>query len=134
MRISDWISDVCSSDLGGVDLLVVFGDCPLMTGETLERLVAARRQAAAPDIVGLAFRPSDPATYGRVVLDEVGRIARIVEFADPDSAERQIARCHPGIGVGHPRPLFALITRPGRPTAQETANADGRKTVIEDVG
>src|SRR3546814_2134487 len=103
MRISDWISDVCSSDLGGVDLLVVFGDCPLMTAETLERLVAARRQAAVPDIVGLAFRPSDPATYGRVVLDEVGRIARIVEFADADSTERQLALCNAGIVVGDAR-------------------------------
>src|SRR3546814_17039309 len=107
MRISDWISDVCSSDLGGVDLLVVFGDCPLMTGETLERLVAVRRQAAAPDIVGLAFRPSDPATYGRVVLDEVGRIARLVEFADADS-ELGRASCRGGVCQCVSIPLVAV--------------------------
>ncbi|HEY9566809.1 MAG TPA: bifunctional UDP-N-acetylglucosamine diphosphorylase/glucosamine-1-phosphate N-acetyltransferase GlmU, partial [Thalassobaculum sp.] len=101
----------------------VFGDCPLMTAETLERLVAARRQAAAPDIVGLAFRPSDPATYGRVVLDPgepngAGRIARIVEFADADSAERQIDLCNAGIVVGDARRLFALIERLGSHNAQ----------------
>src|SRR5690606_38155368 len=73
---------------GAGDLLVVFGDCPLMTGETLARLVAARREAKAPDIVGLAFRPADPAAYGRVILDEGGRVEKIVEFADADSAQR----------------------------------------------
>jgi bifunctional UDP-N-acetylglucosamine pyrophosphorylase / glucosamine-1-phosphate N-acetyltransferase len=103
---------------GAGDLLVVFGDCPLMTGETLARLVAARREPKAPDIVGLAFRPADPAAYGRVILDETGRIEKIVEFADADSAQRQIDLCNAGIVVGDAKRLFDLIDRLGSHNAQ----------------
>jgi len=103
---------------GDADLLVVFGDCPLMTSETLQRLVAARREPRAPDIVGLAFRPADPAAYGRVILDEDGRIEKIVEFADADSAQRQIGLCNAGIVVGDLKRLLALIGRLGSHNAQ----------------
>jgi bifunctional UDP-N-acetylglucosamine pyrophosphorylase/glucosamine-1-phosphate N-acetyltransferase len=103
---------------GGTDLLVVFGDCPLMTSDTLQRLVAARRPAGAPEIVGLAFRPVDPAAYGRVIVDEAGRIGKIVEFADADSAQRQIDLCNAGIVIGDAARLFELIERLGSHNAQ----------------
>ncbi|MGF1592279.1 MAG: bifunctional UDP-N-acetylglucosamine diphosphorylase/glucosamine-1-phosphate N-acetyltransferase GlmU [Kiloniellaceae bacterium] len=108
---------------GSADLLVVFGDCPLMTSETLGRLVAARRGAQAPELVGLAFRPADAAAYGRVILDEAGpdeagRIEKIVEFADADSAQRQIGLCNAGIVIGAADRLFELIGRLGSHNAQ----------------
>jgi bifunctional UDP-N-acetylglucosamine pyrophosphorylase/glucosamine-1-phosphate N-acetyltransferase len=120
---------------GGADLLVVFGDCPLMTSDTLQRLVAARRPADAPEIVGLAFRPADPAAYGRVIVDEAGCIEKIVEFADADSAQRQIDLCNAGIVIGDAARLFALIERLGSHNAQgeyyltdifSLAHAEGR--------
>ena len=103
---------------GGCDLLVLFGDCPLVTGETLQRLAAARTAAKAPDIIGLAFRPADPAAYGRVVVDAAGRIEKIVEFADADSAQRRIDLCNAGIVLGDARRLFDLIGRVGSHNAQ----------------
>ncbi len=120
---------------GEADLLVVFGDCPLMTSDTLQRLAAARHQAGAPEIVGLAFRPADPAAYGRVILDEAGRIEKIVEFADADSAQRQIDLCNAGPVIGDAARLFELIERLGSHNAQgeyyltdifALAHADGR--------
>jgi bifunctional UDP-N-acetylglucosamine pyrophosphorylase / glucosamine-1-phosphate N-acetyltransferase len=103
---------------GAADLLVVFGDCPLMTSETLGRLVAARRDPQAPELIGLAFRPADAAAYGRVILDETGRIEKIVEFADADSAQRQIGLCNAGIVIGAADRLFELIGRLGSHNAQ----------------
>ncbi|MEQ8356516.1 MAG: bifunctional UDP-N-acetylglucosamine diphosphorylase/glucosamine-1-phosphate N-acetyltransferase GlmU [Kiloniellaceae bacterium] len=103
---------------GGCDLLVLFGDCPLLTEETLQRLAAARAAAAAADVVGLAFRPSDPAAYGRVILDEAGHIQKIVEFADADGAQRQINLCNAGSVIGDARRLFDLIERVGSHNAQ----------------
>jgi bifunctional UDP-N-acetylglucosamine pyrophosphorylase/glucosamine-1-phosphate N-acetyltransferase len=107
---------------GAADLLVVFGDCPLMTSDTLQRLLAARREAKAPEIVGLAFRPADPAAYGRVILEDGGegaaRIEKIVEFADADSAQRQIGLCNAGTVAGDARRLFSLIERLGSHNAQ----------------
>lgn len=105
------------------DLLVLFGDSPLLTGETLQRLAAARRGAQAPDFVGLAFRPEDPAAYGRVILDEAeagegARIEKIVEFADADTAQRGIDLCNAGIVLGGARRLFDLIQGLGSHNAQ----------------
>ncbi len=93
------------------DVLVVFGDTPLLTPATLQRMVAARAEPAAPDIVGLAFRPQDPAQYGRVILDDDQKIEKIVEYADADSAQRQIGLCNAGIVIGSGRRLFELIDR-----------------------
>jgi len=103
---------------GDCDLLVLFGDCPLVTGETLQRLAAARASADAPEVVGLAFRPADPAAYGRVVVNAAGRIEKIVEFADADSAQRRIGLCNAGIVFGDARRVFDLIGRIGSHNAQ----------------
>jgi len=118
-----------------VDLLVVFGDCPLLTGDTLQRMLGARRRPDAPEVIGLAFRPQDAAAYGRVILDEAGRIDKIVEFADADSAQRQIDLCNAGPVIGAAGRIFELIERLGSHNAQgeyyltdifALAQADGR--------
>ena len=100
------------------DVLVVFGDTPLLTGDTLRCMVDARSEPSAPDIVGLTFRPDDPAHYGRVILDDPGRIEKIVEFADADADQRRIGLCNAGIVIGSGRRLFDLIERLGSDNAQ----------------
>ena len=112
----DTLAPLLQEDDG--DLLVLFGDCPLISRETLQRMVAARAAADAPEVIGLAFRPADPAAYGRVILDDDGRIEKIVEFADADSAQRQIDLCNAGIVIGDARRLFDLIARVGSHNAQ----------------
>jgi bifunctional UDP-N-acetylglucosamine pyrophosphorylase/glucosamine-1-phosphate N-acetyltransferase len=94
---------------GGGDLLVVFADTPLLTPETLQAMVAARRRPGAPDLLGLAFRPADPAHYGRVVLGEGGQVHKIVEYADASQAERRIDLCNAGMLLADGPALFALI-------------------------
>lgn len=76
------------------DVAVLYGDNPLITTATLERLVAARGQA---DLALLAMRPADPAKYGRVVQDASGAVERIVEWADADEGERAIGLCNAGV-------------------------------------
>jgi bifunctional UDP-N-acetylglucosamine pyrophosphorylase/glucosamine-1-phosphate N-acetyltransferase len=94
---------------GGGDLLVVYGDTPLLRPRTLARLLEERRRRDAPSLVGLAFRPSDPGHYGRVVLDEAGRVARIVEYVDAGEDERRIALCNGGVLLGDAPRLFRLL-------------------------
>ena len=94
---------------GDGDILILFGDTPLLRTETLESLVAARRGAAAPAIMGLAFRPDDPARYGRVVTDEHGQVLRVVEYADASEQERLIGLCNAGILLGEGKTLFELV-------------------------
>ncbi len=100
------------------DVLVVYGDTPLLTRETLEQMLAMRARADAPPILGLAFRPADPGAYGRVLLDDAGRVEAIVEFADAGEAERKIDLCNAGIVLGEGPLLFDLIARLGNDNAK----------------
>jgi bifunctional UDP-N-acetylglucosamine pyrophosphorylase/glucosamine-1-phosphate N-acetyltransferase len=103
---------------GTGDVLVVFGDTPLLTRETLSALCERRRAANAPDLLGLAFRPKDLAQYGRFVLDKKGQVLRIVEYADASPAERAIDLCNAGVLLGNGPVLFSLIERLGNDNAK----------------
>ncbi|MCH7938008.1 MAG: NTP transferase domain-containing protein, partial [Proteobacteria bacterium] len=54
------------------DVLVLFGADPLITPETITRLLAARREAPEPAVVVLGFEATEPGDYGRLVLDGDG--------------------------------------------------------------
>ena len=55
------------SDRGSV--LLLCGDTPLVTAETLQQLVRAKREARAP-LAFIITRPADPKGYGRIVRNE----------------------------------------------------------------
>ena len=63
------------------DIIVTCGDAPLLTSATLDDLRKKRAQmdAAAAMLVG---RVDNPASYGRVVMDEQGLVSEIVEAKD----------------------------------------------------
>ncbi len=79
------------------DVVVLFGDTPLLRPETVTRLIAARRQEPAAAIAVAGMRPADPGLYGRLVCDADGSVARIVEAKDASPAERDIGLCNGGI-------------------------------------
>ena len=99
---------------GDIDeVLVLFGDHPLLTSQTLSRLLAERRRMAAAILVS-GMRPSNPARYGRFVLGPDGELERIVEAADATPEEREIGLVNGGImaiDAGHARPLVEALDR-----------------------
>jgi len=90
---------VAMSELDGFedDVLVLCGDVPMITVETLQRMVALRASADSPSVVVLGFRPDDAAAYGRLVLGEGGDLECIVEAKDASPAELDINFCNSGI-------------------------------------
>lgn len=95
---------------GAFDLLVAFGDTPLMRTATLQAMRAQRHGSEQPaDLVGLAFRARDPAPYGRVLLDPEGRIDRVVEARDANAAESAVDLCNAGLLLGDGHKLFDWI-------------------------
>ncbi len=76
-------------------VLVVFGDAPLVTTESLRKLVAACGKARAAVGV-LGFTARDPSPYGRLIV-EGGELVRIVESKDADAAERAVDFCNSGV-------------------------------------
>ncbi len=92
------------------DILIVYGDTPLIRPATLTRLRAALAANAAVAVLG--FRPSDPAGYGRLIVAGDKLIA-IREEADASAAEREIGLCNGGImALAGPHAL-AMLERIG---------------------
>jgi bifunctional UDP-N-acetylglucosamine pyrophosphorylase / glucosamine-1-phosphate N-acetyltransferase len=78
-------------EVGG-DVLVLYGDVPLVREATLRRLLDAAREGVAL----LTAELDDPAGYGRVLRDQAGRVARIVEHKDASPSERAVREINAG--------------------------------------
>ncbi len=100
------------------DVLVLFGDTPLLTAETMRKMVAARRAANDPAVVVLGFRPDDPAEYGRLVTDGDGGLEAIVEFRDATPEQREIGLCNAGIMAIDGKLMFSLLDAVGNDNAK----------------
>jgi bifunctional UDP-N-acetylglucosamine pyrophosphorylase / glucosamine-1-phosphate N-acetyltransferase len=118
------------------DVLVIFGDTPLIRPQTLTRMRAALAQGAA--VVVLGFRPKDPTGYGRLVLDGETLVA-IREELDASKAERAIGLCNGGLMAFAGRTALAILERIGNANrkgeyyltdAIAIARAMGEKAVV----
>ncbi len=98
------------------DVLVLFGDTPMLTTASLKALLAARRgkgrsEADGPAVVVSGFRPADPAAYGRLVLDAKGELEAIVEYKDATPEQRAIGFCNGGVMLLDGARLPGLLKR-----------------------
>jgi len=98
------------------DVLVLYGDCPLIRAETLNAMRAQRRGEA---VTVLGIRVPGPSPYGRLVLAGDGTLDRIVEALDATEAERRIDLCNSGVMLIDGTRLFDLLDGIG------SANAKG---------
>jgi len=80
---------------GGGTILVLPGDMPLLSAETVERLVDHHRKSRAAATVLTAI-VAEPQGYGRV-LRQGGRVKRIVEDRDASDAEKKIAEINTSV-------------------------------------
>jgi bifunctional UDP-N-acetylglucosamine pyrophosphorylase/glucosamine-1-phosphate N-acetyltransferase len=74
--------------------LILYGDVPLIRADTLRPLLDAARDGA---LGLLTVELADPAGYGRIVRDALGRVAAIIEHKDASEAERAIREVNTGI-------------------------------------
>ncbi len=89
------------------DIVVLYGDTPLLLPETVRRLVQARRDAGA-GVAVLGMRPPDPSGYGRLSFID-GALAEIVEERHADDALRRDGVCNAGIMAIDARRLGPLL-------------------------
>jgi len=125
------------------DVLVLYGDVPLVAADTLRRMVARLRADDRPAAVVLGFRPPDPGAYGRVIADADGRIRRMVEWKDASTAERAETLCNSGLMAVRGADLWALLARVGNsnaageyylPDIVMLAADDGRGSAVIETG
>ena len=88
-------------------VLILSGDVPLLTRQTLQLLIEAYRASSGP-LALLSFRPGDPTGYGRIVR-EGGRAKKIVEHRDASQAERKIDEVNAGVYLADAEFLFKAV-------------------------
>jgi bifunctional UDP-N-acetylglucosamine pyrophosphorylase / glucosamine-1-phosphate N-acetyltransferase len=84
------------------EVLVLFGDVPLVRAATLQRLID---QAGAQGFGVLTVILEDPSGYGRIVRDNAGNVVRIVEEKDANTKERAIPEINTGLMIAPARAL-----------------------------
>ena len=122
------------------DVLILYGDVPLVEAATMRRMLDRLHGADAPAAVVLGFRPADAAAYGRVITAPGSDlVAKMVEYKDASPAERAETLCNSGLMAASSRDLFALLARIGNdnaageyylPDIVMLAQRDGRRTAV----
>ena len=112
-------------------VLVLYGDVPLLTEATLRALLTAAGDGGAM----LAERMDEPRGYGRVLLDDTGRVRAVVEEKDATDAQRLVTLVNTGVLAASAAALRTWLGRVGNDNAQREfyltdvfalAAADGR--------
>jgi bifunctional UDP-N-acetylglucosamine pyrophosphorylase / glucosamine-1-phosphate N-acetyltransferase len=83
------------AELGGY-LMVLYGDCPLLRPETLQRLIAVQTAGKSAATL-LTADMADPTGYGRVIRDARGNVAEIVEQKAATPEQLAIREANMGI-------------------------------------
>jgi len=79
---------------GADDIVVVFGDTPLIASDTLKRLRGALEDGAA--VATLGFHAADPTGYGRLIVTG-NELVAIREEKDASPEERAVSFCNGGV-------------------------------------
>ena len=118
--------DEALSDFTG-DVLILYGDVPLLTEDSLRRLLNEHRTSQAA-VSLLTAMVDDPHGYGRIVRNDSGALVRIVEEKDATDAERLIQEMNPGIYCVRSEFLFPALDR------LQPNNAQGELYLTDIIG
>lgn len=80
-------------------ILVLYGDVPLVTRDTLEALLKHHRNGKNFGATVLAMAAPDPTGYGRIFQNGDGTLSRIVEEKDATSDEKLVRLVNSGLMV-----------------------------------
>lgn len=105
--------------MSGVDdgstVLVLYGDVPLITADTLQPLVAAANRGALALLTAVL---ADAASYGRIVRDAAGQVQSIVERKDATDEQIKIREINTGFMAAPAKQFRAWLSRLSNDNAQ----------------
>ncbi|MBU0800419.1 MAG: bifunctional UDP-N-acetylglucosamine diphosphorylase/glucosamine-1-phosphate N-acetyltransferase GlmU, partial [Alphaproteobacteria bacterium] len=120
------------------DVLILLGDMPLLSADTLRDLVAAKG-ADALAVLAVDFE-NDPPAFGRIVMNDDGTLQKIVEDKDATTSEKAITICNTGAFCVDADALRLYVPQLTNKNAQgefyitdlpALAALDGRKTRVK---
>ena len=116
---------------GADDLLVAFGDTPLISAATFARLREPLEKGA--NLAVLGFRAADPTGYGRLVV-EGDQLTAIREQTDATPAERAITLCNAGVMAFDGRGALDVIEKIGCANSKGEYYLTDAVAIIRELG
>ena len=116
---------------GADDLLIVFGDTPLIDASTFERLRAPLKDGAT--LVVLGFRAKDPTGYGRLLV-EGDRLLAIREHGDASKAERKATLCNAGVMAMDGKTALQILDRIGNGNSKNEYYLTDAVAIVGELG
>ena len=104
------LSQVATEHRAPGPVVVLYGDTPVLRGETLKALLAAHRKSAAA-VTLLTANLDDPRGYGRIVRGRNGVFREIVEETDATDDQRAISEVNSGVYVFSGRELWPALLK-----------------------
>jgi bifunctional UDP-N-acetylglucosamine pyrophosphorylase/glucosamine-1-phosphate N-acetyltransferase len=123
----------------GGPVIILYGDTPFVETATLRRMLDRLAAPDRPGVVVLASSPADPLRYGRIILGQGDRIAKMVEYKDATEEERAVRLCNSGMMAVNGDDLFRWLSQVGNDNAAHeyylpdivaVAAAEGRDAVV----
>jgi bifunctional UDP-N-acetylglucosamine pyrophosphorylase/glucosamine-1-phosphate N-acetyltransferase len=120
-------------------ILILYGDTPFVEANTLARMLDRLEAEDQPGVVVLGSCPEDPLKYGRIILGQQDRIAKMVEYKDATDEERSVRLCNSGMMAIRSRDLFRWLDLVGNdnaageyylPDVVNIAASEGREAVV----
>jgi bifunctional UDP-N-acetylglucosamine pyrophosphorylase/glucosamine-1-phosphate N-acetyltransferase len=120
-------------------VVILYGDTPFVEPTTLRKMLDRLDGDDGPGVVVLASCPEDPLKYGRIILGEGDRIAKMVEYKDASDDERAVRLCNSGMMAIRAGDLFHWLEKVGNdnaageyylPDVVNIAAAEGREAVV----
>lgn len=94
--------------------LILYGDVPLLTASTLQRLIAA---TAADEVSVLTVVMDDPTGYGRIIREN-GNVIASIEQKDATDAQRSVKEINTGVMIAPGAKLKEWLSAIGNNNAQ----------------
>lgn len=120
-------------------VLVLYGDTPFVEAETLRQMLDRLNGEDGPGVVVLGSSPADPGKYGRIILGDGDRIAKMVEYRDATEEEKAARLCNSGMMAVRARDLFRWLDKVGNdnaageyylPDIVNIASSEAREAVV----
>ncbi|MDL4888625.1 bifunctional UDP-N-acetylglucosamine diphosphorylase/glucosamine-1-phosphate N-acetyltransferase GlmU [Enterococcus hirae] len=113
--------------------LVISGDTPLLTTETLNNLFEYHQGKNASATI-LTAQAEDPTGYGRIIRDHIGIVEKIVEQKDTTPEEALVQEINTGTYCFDNQALFEALNKVGTDNAQREYYLTDIIEILKDAG
>ena len=102
-------AESCLKDKNGITFILP-GDMPLMSIDLTDQIIRAH-QEMGNDLTVVSMYFDNPTSYGRIIRDDYGSIAAIVEEKDCSNDQKRIKEVNSGVYVVNNEDLFKVLKK-----------------------